>query len=70
MQLRIKLRKKMGEKEMKTLMVAALAVAAVGANVAFAEEDDGIVSAAPVVADPDNPQPGMTCFVTREGSVG
>ena len=44
---------------MKTLMVAALAVAAVGANVAFAEEDDGIVSAAPVVADPVNPQPGM-----------
>ena len=44
---------------MKTLMVAALAVAAVGANVAFAEEDDGIVSAAPAIADPVNPQPGM-----------
>ena len=44
---------------MKTLMVAALAVAAVGANIAFAEEDDGIVSAAPVIADPVNPQPGM-----------
>ena len=44
---------------MKTLMVAALAVAAVGANVAFAEEDDGIVSAAPAIADPINPQPGM-----------
>ena len=40
-------------------MVAALAVAAVGANVAFAEEDDGIVSAAPAIADPINPQPGM-----------
>lgn len=44
---------------MKTLMVAVLAVAAVGANVAFAEEDDGIVSAAPAIADPINPQPGM-----------
>ena len=44
---------------MKTLMVAALAVAAVGANVAFAEEDDGIVSAAPAIADPVNPKQGM-----------
>lgn len=44
---------------MKTLIVAALAVAAVGANIAFAEEDDGIVSAAPAIADPVNPQPGM-----------
>lgn len=44
---------------MKTLMAAALAVAAIGANVAFAEEDDGIVSAAPAIADPVNPQPGM-----------
>ena len=44
---------------MKTLIVAALAIAAVGANVAFAEEDDGIVSAAPAIADPVNPQPGM-----------
>ena len=46
---------------MKTLIVAALAIAAVGANVAFAEEDDGIVSAAPAIADPVNPQPGMIC---------
>lgn len=44
---------------MKTLLVAALAVVAVGANVAFAEEDDGIVSAAPAIADPVNPQQGM-----------
>lgn len=44
---------------MKTLMAAALAVAAIGANVAFAEEDDGIVSAAPAIADPVNPQQGM-----------
>lgn len=44
---------------MKTLMVAVLAVATVGANVAFAEEDDGIISAAPAIADPINPQPGM-----------
>lgn len=36
-----------------------LAVAAVGVNVAFAEEDDGIVSAAPVIANPINPQPGL-----------
>lgn len=39
--------------------MAALAVAAVGVNVAFAEEDDGIVSAAPVIANPTNPQPGL-----------
>lgn len=44
---------------MKTLIMTALAIAAVGANVAFAEEDDGIVSAAPAIADPVNPQPGM-----------
>lgn len=44
---------------MKKLMVAALAVAAIGANIAFAEEDDGIVSAAPAIADPVNPQQGM-----------
>ena len=48
-------------------MVAALAVAAVGANVAFAEEDDGIVSAAPAIADPINPQPGMLANAYKIG---
>ena len=54
---------------MKTLMVAALTVAAVGANVAFAEEDDGIVSAAPVVADPVNPQQGMLANAYNVGFI-
>ena len=54
---------------MKTFLMAALAVAAVGANVVFAEEDDGIVSAAPVIADPVNPQPGMLCTAYCHGDV-
>ena len=53
---------------MKTLIMAALAIAAVGANIAFAEEDDGIVSAAPVIADPVNPQPGMVVNAYNLGS--
>ena len=53
---------------MKTLTVAVLALAAVGANVAFAEEDDGIVSAAPAIADPVNPQPGMLANAYNLGS--
>ena len=55
---------------MKTFLMGALAVAVAGASVAFAEEDDGIVSAAPVVADPVNPQPGMlgSAYNIRIGS--
>jgi len=56
---------------MKTLMAAVLAVAAIGANVAFAEEDDGIVSAAPAIADPVNPQQGMLANAYRiEANLG
>ena len=50
---------------MKTLIMAALSIAAIGANVAFAEEDDGIVSAAPAIADPVNPQPGLLANAYR-----
>lgn len=50
---------------MKTLIMTMLALAAVGANVAFAAENDGIVSAAPAIADPVNLQPGLLANAYR-----